>query len=194
MAFRFAHEADPDALLYYNDYNTEGLGAKSDAAYNLVSTLKSTGVPIDGVGWQCHFVNPFNVSQAHHTNAQRLASLGLLVSITELDVRIQSPTDTAKLNQQAVAYRDLIDFALAEPNVNALLTWGFTDKYSWIPGFFSGYGDALIFDTSYRPSRLIRQRTDWGFLEAHFSSLRRPSFRTAASQITVTRTGNETGG
>jgi GH35 family endo-1,4-beta-xylanase len=151
MAFRFAREADPNALLYYNDYSIEGTGTKSNAVYNLMNTLKSNGAPIDAVGWQGHFVNPFRVSQAHHVNAQRLAALGLQVSITELDVRIQSPTTPDKLNQQALAYRDLIDLSLSEPNINALVMWGFTDKYSWIPGAFAGYGDALIFDTSYQP-------------------------------------------
>ena len=149
MAFRFAREADPNALLYYNDYSIEGTGTKSNAVYNLMNTLKNNGVPVDAVGWQCHFVNPFRVGPAHHANAQRLAALGLQVSITELDVRIQSPTTTDKLNQQALAYRDLIDLSVSEPN--ALVMWGFTDKYSWIPGAFAGYGDALIFDTSYQP-------------------------------------------
>ena len=58
MAFQWAHEADPDARLFYNDYNSESLGgwqqAKSDSVYNLVSDLKQRGVPIDGVGLQVH--------------------------------------------------------------------------------------------------------------------------------------------
>jgi endo-1,4-beta-xylanase len=151
MAFRFAREADPNAILYYNDYSAEGSGAKSDAVFNLVSGLLNQGVPIDGVGWQMHQINPFRIQQAHRTNAQRLGSLGLEVSITEMDVRISLPTTAQELSEQALAYRDLVEFCLAQPNVKTLVTWGFTDKYSWIPGFFSGFGDALIFDMNYQP-------------------------------------------
>ena len=151
MAFQFAREADPNAILYYNDYSAEGSGAKSDAVFNLVSGLVSQGVPIDGVGWQMHQINPFRIQQAHRTNAQRLGSLGLEVSITEMDVRISLPTTAQELSEQALAYRDLVEFCLAQPNVKTLVTWGFTDKYSWIPGFFSGFGDALIFDMNYQP-------------------------------------------
>jgi endo-1,4-beta-xylanase len=151
MAFQFAHEADPDAILYYNDFNAEGSGTKSDAVFNLVSGLVNQGVPINGVGWQMHQINPFRIQQAHRTNAQRLASIGLEVSITEMDVRISQPTTAQALADQALAYSDVVQFCLSQPNVKTLVTWGFTDKYSWIPGFFSGFGDALEFDANYQP-------------------------------------------
>jgi len=151
MAFQFAHEADPDAKLYYNDYSAEGSGAKSDAVFNLVSGLVNQGVPINGVGWQMHQINPFRIQQANRTNAQRLATLGLEVSITEMDVRISLPTTQQELDEQALAYRDVVEFCLSQPNVKTIVTWGFTDKFSWIPGFFSGFGDALIFDMNYQP-------------------------------------------
>src|SRR5215475_5127288 len=151
MAFQFAHEADPDAILYYNDFNAEGSGTKSDAVFNMVSGLVTQGVPINGVGWQMHQINPFRIQQAHRTNAQRLASIGLEVSITEMDVRISLPTTQQELDEQALAYRDVVEFCLSQPNVKTLVTWGFTDKFSWIPGFFSGFGDALIFDMNYQP-------------------------------------------
>src|SRR5262245_24184848 len=151
MAFQFAHEADPDAILYYNDYSAEGAGAKSDAVFNLVSGLVNQGAPIDGVGWQMHQINPFRIQQAHRTNAQRLAALGIEVSITEMDVRISLPATAQELQEQALAYRDVVEFCLSQPNVKTLVMWGFTDKYSWIPGFFNGFGDALIFDMNYQP-------------------------------------------
>ena len=151
MAFEFAREADPDARLYYNDYSIEGVNRKSDAVYNLMRDLKNAGAPIDGVGWQMHQINGFRIDAQHQTNARRLADLGLELSITEMDVRINLPATSAALQQQADAYRDTVTFCLTEPNCKALLTWGFTDKYSWIPGFFSGWGDALIYDASYQP-------------------------------------------
>jgi endo-1,4-beta-xylanase len=151
MAFRFAREADPSAILYYNDFEAEGSGPKSDGVFSLVSGLVNQGVPIDGVGWQMHKINPFRISTANRSNAQRLAALGLEISITEMDVRIQLPSDATELQQQALAYGDAVSFCLTEPSCAAVVIWGFTDKYSWIPGFFSGFGDALIFDASFRP-------------------------------------------
>src|SRR5262249_18770950 len=67
MAFQFAHQADPDAKLYYDDFGAEASGTKSDAVFNLVSGLVNQGVPINGVGWQMHQVNPFRIQQAHRT-------------------------------------------------------------------------------------------------------------------------------
>jgi endo-1,4-beta-xylanase len=151
LAFEFARQADPDATLYYNDYSIEGMNTKSNAVYNLVSNLKNQGVPIDGVGWQMHQINGFRIQTQHQTNARRLAALGLEISMTEMDVRISLPTTADELQQQALAYSDSINFCLTEPNCKAFVAWGFTDKYSWIPGTFSGMGDALIFNSNYQP-------------------------------------------
>jgi endo-1,4-beta-xylanase len=150
MAFEFARQADPDARLYYNDYSIEGMNNKSNAVFNLVSNLKSQGVPIDGVGWQMHLVNGSRIGSQHQENARRLAGLGLEISLTEMDVRINLPTTPEELQQQAQAYRDAITFCLTEANCKALVMWGFTDKHSWIPGTFAGFGDALIFDANYQ--------------------------------------------
>ena len=151
LAFEFARQADPDARLYYNDYSIEGLNRKSETVYELLRDLKNAGAPVDGVGWQMHQVNGFRIEQQHHTNAQRLASLGLELSITEMDVRINLPSTFVELQQQAAAYGDVINFCLTEKACKALVMWGFTDRHSWIPGFFSGWGEALILDMSYQP-------------------------------------------
>jgi endo-1,4-beta-xylanase len=150
MAFELAHEADPDALLYYNDYSIEGLNPKSDAVYNMLKDLKNQGEPIDGVGWQTHVVNGFRIQPQHQTNAMRFASIGLDISITEMDVRINLPDSPAAQQQQALAYSDVINLCLNQPNCKALVMWGFTDKYSWIPGAVPGWGDALIYDSNYQ--------------------------------------------
>ena len=151
MAFEFARAADPDAKLYYNDYSIEGMNAKSNAVYNLVSGLKSQGEPLDGVGWQMHQLDGFRIQPQNQTNAQRLADLGLDISITEMDVRMTLPDTAGQLQQQALAYGDAINFCLEQTNCKALVMWGFTDKYSWIPGTFPGFGDALIYDANYQP-------------------------------------------
>jgi len=149
-AFRFARQADPDAKLFINDYNVEGQNAKSDGLYNLVSDLQAQGVPIDGVGLQGHLIvgqTPGDIQ----ANIARFAALGVEVRITELDIRMTLPVDDAKLAQQADDYRGVIDACLAVPGCTGITTWGFTDKYSWIPGFFDGQGAALPFDENYNP-------------------------------------------
>lgn len=150
LAFQFAHEADPDAKLYYNDYGAEGVGGKGDAVYELVKGLKAQGVPIDGVGWQGHFQgNSFILDL--RANGERLAELGLDLSITELDVRVPMPANESWLKQQAATYGRVTATCVALPNCKAIVTWGFTDKYSWVPGFFSGEGAALPLDEAYQP-------------------------------------------
>ena len=149
-AFEFARAADPKAVLYYNDYGNEGMGAKSDAVYQLVKQLKAKGL-VDAVGWQCHLDSGWKPGEAQVSNAQRLAKLGLDIAITELDFRIPLPTTPEKLQTQADSYRSVMRFCLSQPNIKALLMWGFSDGSSWVPAFFKGAGAALIFDEQYQP-------------------------------------------
>lgn len=152
LAFQFAHKADPHARLYYNDFSAADLGRKSKDVYNLVRELKKQGVQLHGVGWQMHVNGDFKIKSAHRDNARRLAELGLELSITELDVRMPLPLNSAAATLlQASVYLDVASFCLQQPNCQALMLWGFTDKYSWIPQVFPNTGDALIFDAAYRP-------------------------------------------
>ena len=152
-AFNYARLADPDALLFYNDYSTETKNSKSDAVYNLVKSMKDRNIPIDGVGFQCHLI--YNMDNNFYSsikeNFERFADLGLQVAVTELDVRIQQPIDQAKYEAQANDYRNMIQIAVENEKCNTFMLWGFTDKHSWIPSFFPGYDDALIFDRDYQP-------------------------------------------
>ncbi|HET6176632.1 MAG TPA: endo-1,4-beta-xylanase [Candidatus Sulfotelmatobacter sp.] len=88
QAFRWAHEADPKALLFYNENGGEGLTTKSDAIYAMVKDFKHRGVPLDGVGLQMH-ISRLDIDTAPiAANIARLTALGLLVHITELDVSL----------------------------------------------------------------------------------------------------------
>lgn len=152
MAFRWVHEADPDALLFYNDYGAEGLSPKSDAVYALVQGLLQQGVPIHGVGFQMHTgldccPKPENVA----ANMKRLSALGLDVHITEMEVKIKKPVTEKKLAQQAHIYRNILDVCLSADNCKAFVMWGFTDRHSYIPYALPGWDAAFIFDESYRP-------------------------------------------
>jgi uncharacterized protein (TIGR03437 family) len=151
-AFRLANAADPDAKLFYNDYNVEGLGAKSNAMFTMVQGMLSRGVPIHGVGLQAHFVNGAAPTlQSMTDNIKRFGDLGLEVHITELDVRIQSPTTPDKLQQQATVYRNTVAACRAHPKCTMITTWGVTDAISWIDSFFPGFSDGLMFDRQYQP-------------------------------------------
>ncbi|RCH66633.1 glycoside hydrolase [Streptomyces sp. SDr-06] len=149
-ALRTAHAADPNAKLYLNDYNIEGQNPKSDAMYNLVKSLKSQGVPLDGVGFQAHFVLG-QVPSTFKANLQRFTALGVNVAITELDDRIQLPATTAGLAQQASDYSTVIKTCLAVTGCVGITQWGVGDADSWIPGTFPGYGAATLYDANYRP-------------------------------------------
>ncbi|MEU3252848.1 endo-1,4-beta-xylanase [Streptomyces sp. NPDC006997] len=145
-----ARAADPDARLYINDYNVEGVNAKSTALYDLVRSLKERGVPIDGVGLQAHLILG-QVPGTLQQNIQRFADLGVDVAITELDIRMQLPATEAKLAQQAADYRAVMDACVAVDRCTGATVWGFTDSDSWIPDFFEGYGAATPYDEAYAP-------------------------------------------
>ncbi|GKY99631.1 hypothetical protein MPSEU_000917200 [Mayamaea pseudoterrestris] len=155
MAFRWAHEADPNATLILNENKAEGIGtAKADAFYELCADLKAKGVPFHGVGLQAHFnaagtgrhrpPTPRMVKQ----QIRRLGKLGLSVNISEMDVRVsQLPAELREQAQKQV-YHDIIAAALSEPACSSIWLWGFSDRHSWVHNFY--YDDEpLIFDESF---------------------------------------------
>ncbi|MEJ5284701.1 MAG: endo-1,4-beta-xylanase [Brevinematales bacterium] len=149
-AFQLARAADPTAKLFYNDYGIEAYNTKALYTYLLVSNLKAKGL-IDGVGFQMHIDTNFKPFQnGFASNLKRFSDLGLELHITEMDVRIPIPANYTSYSQQANTYREVISTALSNSNVTAIVFWGFTDKYSWVPGFFTNYGDALLFDKNYQ--------------------------------------------
>ncbi|MEB3829733.1 endo-1,4-beta-xylanase [Phormidium sp. CCY1219] len=155
MAFQWAHEVDPDALLFYNDYGGEGRGKKSDAIYNFVKDLRQRGIPIDGVGLQMHIwnVDKFPDPQKVAQNMQRLGELGLEVQITEMDVGLHKGKGTLeeKLASQAKLYGDMLQVCLDASNCEAFVLWGFTDAHSWMRQIEDNPNYPLIFDESFKP-------------------------------------------
>jgi len=152
LAFQWAREADPDARLFYNDFQGEGSGHRAKTIYRFVKRLRARGVPIDGVGLQMHLRADRPPNRRHIVRAvKRFASLGLETHITELDVRVPVPADWLVLDRQASVYGDVFSAATASPGCTNVVLWGFTDRYSWIPHRFEDWGAALPFDDSYRP-------------------------------------------
>ncbi|MFI6484803.1 endo-1,4-beta-xylanase [Nonomuraea sp. NPDC050663] len=148
-AFRYARAADPNARLCINDYNVEGVNAKSTAMYNLVSSLRQQGVPVDCVGFQGHLATQYGFPSSLQQNMERFAALGVQVRVTELDVRVQMPRDANDDATQATYYRNVINACNAVQACAGVTIWGFTDKYSWVPDTFPSEGAALIYDANY---------------------------------------------
>lgn len=147
-AFVAARAADSDAQLCINDYNTDGINAKSDALYALVKDFKQRGVPIDCVGFQAHLIVG-QVPSTVQANLERFAALGVEVRFTELDIRMTLPADASKLATQANDYQKIFQACWNVEGCNGVTLWGVTDKYSWIPDVFSGQGDALLWNSDY---------------------------------------------
>ncbi|GHV71493.1 endo-1,4-beta-xylanase A [Spirochaetia bacterium] len=141
-AFRWAREADPDALLCINDYSVEASGAKQDGFYNLVKTLLDEGVPIDVVGLQCHINTSWPTVADLRAAIRRFASLGVKVQITEFDMSIYANSGEAKkkadreiLLDQAFKYRALFEMLREEAragNLDMVLVWGIADDDTWL--------------------------------------------------------------
>jgi endo-1,4-beta-xylanase len=178
MAFRWAHEADPHALLFYNDYNIggeDGSNAKFQAAFNLAQGLLDKGVPIHGVGIQGHLDTQFGWSpQRLSDDIGKFASLGLKVAITEADVRTfvdgpttQVPTNGLENFAQPFEIDGLLKAALEHPELISFTVWGFTDADSWVPGFFKGEGFATIYDVNLNPKQAYLSMQSTLKLAAH---------------------------
>jgi endo-1,4-beta-xylanase len=151
LAFYLAADADPNAYLVYNDYGAEGINAKSNAIYSMVVDMLERGVPIHGVGFQMHTTTSGINYASFGQNLRRFADLGMIVLVTEMDVRMQLPVTPAKLAMQANVYRNVLQQFLNVPGALAFQTWGFTDRYSWVPASYPGWGAALPLDADYAP-------------------------------------------
>ena len=174
-AFQFAHEADPDAELNYNDYSLED-EAKRQGAIALIKKLKADGIPITGVGLQGHLKMDWPTVEQEDATISDFAKLGVKVMITELDVDVVRATQrnrTADIEanarrvaganiysnglpadvQQALAkrYADLFGVFLKHHDVIERVTfWGVTDGDSWL-NTWGRKNYPLLFDRDGQP-------------------------------------------
>ncbi|MDY5029624.1 MAG: endo-1,4-beta-xylanase [Hallerella succinigenes] len=153
-AFVWAHKADPDAKLYYNDYALEwgmGTGTKAQFAYDSIAVrLKNAGIYITGIGTQTHIQNTHTSTPSNlRTLASKLKSIGMTMQITELDIGFALGTaiSDADYAAQGHLYRQFMDLFLEAENMEAFVIWGFSDKYSWLKDQSKYNG--LIFDSSF---------------------------------------------
>ncbi|WP_421735628.1 endo-1,4-beta-xylanase [Cellulomonas sp.] len=142
-AFRAARNADPGAKLCYNDYNTDGINAKSTGVYNMVKDFKARGVPIDCVGFQSHLGT--SLQSDYQANLQRFSDLGVEVQITELDIQTGG--------NQANMYAGVTNACMKVSRCKGITTWGVRDTDSWrgtsaAPLLFDGSGNKKAAYTS----------------------------------------------
>jgi endo-1,4-beta-xylanase len=175
-AFRYAHAADPDAKLFYNDYRNY-IPAKRQAIYEMLKGLLAEGVPVHGVGLQCHLniePSPVESNQGFHQTLKDVeaaielfASLGLAVQVTELDLSLYVPgvkytpeqfytaaTFTPELQaKQAARYADFFQlFRKHQAQITGVTFWGIADDRTWLSHFDSGRIDfPLLFDVEHQP-------------------------------------------
>ena len=154
--FKYAYEADPTALLFYNDYGHEYSPAKRTAIINLITDLKSRGIPIHGYGMQFHMT--YTQTDANIFAAiSSAAATGLKVHISELDIRLNNDksktTFTATLAaEQAAKYKYVVQTFKSQVPVNqqfGITTWNVGDADSWIPAWLGAPDWPLPFDANY---------------------------------------------
>jgi endo-1,4-beta-xylanase len=141
LAHRTAREADPTARLVVNEYSVEldapEHEARRAALLNLLQRMQRSGTPVDAVGIQAHIPcggrAPFSASRLRQFLAE-IANLGLTIEITELDVIDKDAPADQRMRDRLVAdtYSRFLDAALDEPAVKMVVTWGLSDRHSWL--------------------------------------------------------------
>ncbi len=155
-AFRWAREADPEAVLIYNDYRIEEENPKSDAVLKLLKNLKAKGVRVDAVGFQSHLdmQKPFD-SASVRKNIGRFTRAGFPVMITELDIQVPKPGDARQRKEEAEVVADFLRAALSGGKVKSITFWGLTDENSWIPAWFPNALPGLPFAADLKPKPMV---------------------------------------
>lgn len=175
-AFQYAHEADPSALLFYNDYN-EISATKREKIFKMIKELLNAGVPIHGVGLQGHWaINEPSRAQLDSTIG-RFAELGLKIQITELDISVYPKEHTArdrkaedyqtdftaeKEKQQLEVYKMCFEiFRKYKHAITGVTFWNISDRHSWLDNFpVQGRKDyPLLFDKDLQPKKAFWEVT-----------------------------------
>ena len=167
IGFHTARQADPEAILVYNDYDMEYDSPESEARrralVQLLDSFLTRKIPIDAVGLQTHIkLARFRFSPPIYRQfLKEVADRGVRILITELDVLdVGAPSDIRERDQAvADAYQRVLEVALDEKAVAAVITWGISDRYTWLnPGFSRSFaradglpGRPLPFDDQFQP-------------------------------------------
>jgi endo-1,4-beta-xylanase len=174
-AFSYAHEVDPDAILFYNDFNIERDTVKLNATLNMIKDLKAEGVPISGIGFQMH-IRMDIPDEIIANSLKKAAATGLQIHLSEVDI-IFNKHDDSKMggiqiykeltkemkNAQAEKYKNLVKMyntIVPKEQQFGITFWDFTDRDTWIKGFFNLEDWPCLYDEN-----LVPKPAYYGFLE-----------------------------
>jgi endo-1,4-beta-xylanase len=153
-SFQWAHEADPNALLFYNDYGQDGHPKKMQAILDLVADLKKRNIPIHGLGLQMHI----NVDSKRTEIArviEQSAQTGLVIHFSELDIAV-NPKNNPEYSYEANTQNELFQFiftsfrAIPARQQYGITFWNISDKDTWLRGYFKRPKEyPLLFDDNY---------------------------------------------
>ena len=162
-ALVWAHRADPRAKLYINDYLTEFSSQKSDFFFSFVQGFRARGIPLHGVGFQMHIsaghptwagystYNQNPIGAEFRTTSPGSPTQGSIFGSPSSTWRWPTTPALAALQKQGQIYRDVLDGCLRVSRCKELTTWGFTDKYHWLPSSRPGFG------RGYRSTRITNR-------------------------------------
>ncbi len=168
-AFEYAHAADPKAILFYNDYNTEN-PKKREKILQMVKKMKAAGVPIHGVGLQGHWSISNPSREELERSIQQFSALGLQVQVTELDVSVYAGRQggqmirnqnrdsinpfTPEMEQaQREKYKMIFEvFRQYKNQLTGITFWNLSDRYTWLDGR-GRKNYPLLFDMNRKPKK-----------------------------------------
>jgi len=176
-AFEYAHEADPNAILFYNDYNTER-PEKRDRVYRLLKKLVDAKVPINGVGLQGHWSIYEPTAKDLEVTIKRFSSLGLKIQVTELDISIYPwEKNMRKLNPgESDAYTPELEkkqtdqyatvfkiFRKYRKVITGITFWNISDKHTWLDQYpvLGRKNYPLLFDRELKPKKAYQAVVDF---------------------------------
>jgi endo-1,4-beta-xylanase len=157
-AFRYAHEAAPDVLLFYNDYNLELNPAKLKSVLSLLNSIRNRGVRVDGIGLQMHISIDYPDQSQITAALSEISGNDYLVHLSELDISVNPQNKEITFNQSllqrqadVLANIVLVYNQLPQKYRYGITFWGITDRYTWIRSEFNRMDYPLLFDDNYNP-------------------------------------------
>jgi len=170
-AFEYAHAADPKAILFYNDYNTEN-PVKREKIYRMLKKMLEAKIPIHGVGLQAHWSVNNPTREELEKSIQLFSSLGLQIQFTELDISVyagrqggqlirgqaQTAAFTPEMEQkQLEKYKMIFEvFRKYKKEISGVTFWNISDKYSWLDGR-GRKNFPLLFDQNLKPKKAYQE-------------------------------------
>lgn len=167
-AREFADQYNKNLMIYINDYGIETKNKKSDAMLQLATSLYQKKI-LNAVGFQCHFIVG-QIPNDFKENMERFTNAGLLVAVTEIDIRIQTQGRSQDQimkdrHQQVQDYMTVFNICKEVRGCVSFTVWGVTFKDSWIGSTpqFQGFGEAVLFTPDYQPTMAMTQLLEAGF-------------------------------